>query len=253
MSNPAVIMLDKANLTKTKFKRFQIEDNIGESIHLHLDNTRIDFSIKEFLQFSKMIRESLEEINFLNNYKIKNFDEYFLKLCADLLPNLKDIKIEEIKLSKLKCIVHPKQNNKSNSKKIVPITDTPAYKYLTGYKKDFIEYNQYNYFNTNNKQRFEETLNSIKNKGYPFKDNYIILFDGQSYIRDGQHRAAILAYLYGADAKIKVMRFYFDGKSHLFCPKKTKLKNKLKNLIVFYLRKLRLFEVSKKIYLKIKA
>ena len=36
MSNPAVITLSNASSRKGKFKRFVIEDNIGESIHLHM-------------------------------------------------------------------------------------------------------------------------------------------------------------------------------------------------------------------------
>jgi len=34
-------------------------------------------------------------------------------------------------------------------------------------------------------------------------------------IRYGQHRAAVLAYLYGLDSDIKVMRFNFDTTKHL--------------------------------------
>ena len=37
MSNPAVKILDEQNNRFGKFKRFQIEDNIGESIHIHFD------------------------------------------------------------------------------------------------------------------------------------------------------------------------------------------------------------------------
>ena len=68
MSNPAVITLANASSRKGKFKRFVIEDNIGESMHLHIDNMRVDFTIKEFLEFSQMIRESLTELNLLGKY-----------------------------------------------------------------------------------------------------------------------------------------------------------------------------------------
>ncbi len=49
MSNPAVITLANSTSRKGKFKRFVVEDNIGESVHLHIDNMRIDFTINEFL------------------------------------------------------------------------------------------------------------------------------------------------------------------------------------------------------------
>jgi hypothetical protein len=64
MSNPAVITLDNAGNRRGKFKRFIIEDNIGEAIHLHVDNMRIDFTIKEFLDFSSLIRVSLDNVKY---------------------------------------------------------------------------------------------------------------------------------------------------------------------------------------------
>ncbi|HID34219.1 MAG TPA: hypothetical protein EYP25_06545 [Anaerolineae bacterium] len=224
MSNPGVITLVNENSRKGKFKRFVIEDNIGESIHLHIDNIRIDFTIKEFLDFSSMIRKSLEELDFLKGYKLENFDEYFLKECANLLPNLNNITIEEISLSKLKCIVYSKYKTDLILMKVVPIYETPAYKYLQGDKKDFLEYQQFNYFNVDNEKRLLKILKSVKINKYPYKDKYIVLFNDQDIIRDGQHRAAVLAYLYGLDTKIKVLRFHFSNKNHIVNVKKNNFK-----------------------------
>jgi hypothetical protein len=215
MSNPAVITLVNTSDKKGKFKRFVIEDNIGESIHLHIENMRVDFTIKEFLEFSQMIRESLHDLDFLQGYNLESFDEHFLKECADLFPKLKSIEIEEIKLSDMQCIVHSNYRSDLNLLKIVPISKTPAYKYLQGDKKDFLQYGQYNYLGMDNEKRLLETLKSIEENKYPYKDKYIVLFNGQNLIRDGQHRAAILAYLYGLDSTIKVMRFNFFDNNHI--------------------------------------
>ena len=215
MSNPAVITLDNASSRKGKFKRFVIEDNIGESIHLHIDNMRVDFTIKEYLEFSQMVRESLKELDFLGGYSIENFDEHFLKECSSFLPKLKSIDMEEIELSKLKCIVHSNYRSDLNFMKLVSIKDIPAYKYLQGDKKDFVKYGQFNYFGMNNEKRLLEILDSVKENSYPYNDKYIVLFSGQNIIRDGQHRAAILAHLYGLESKIKVMRFNFNSNSHI--------------------------------------
>ncbi|MBW3020737.1 hypothetical protein KY334_05550 [Candidatus Woesearchaeota archaeon] len=214
MSNPAVITLDSLSNKNLTFKRFQIEDNIGESIHLHIDNMRIDFTVKEFLEFSKMIENSLCELNFLKGYNISDFDEHFLKECSPLLTKLVDIKIENIQLSQLKCIVHVNYKNGLSSLNITSIQNTPAYQYLKGNKEKFIHYQQYNYFNINNEQRLLSTLKSIETNKYLHENRFIILFNGQNYIRDGQHRAAILAHLYGLNINIKVMRFYFKEKKH---------------------------------------
>lgn len=215
MSNPAVMTLADASNRKGKIKRFVIEDNIGESIHLHIDNMRVDFTIKEFLEFSKMVRDSLIEIDFLQGYKLENFDEHFLKECADFLSKLKKIEIEEIELSKLKCIVHFNYRSNLNLMKLVLIDEIPAYKYLKGSKDSFLKYGQYNYSGMSNEKRLLELVESVKKNGYPYLDRYIITFNGQNIIRDGQHRAAVLAHLNGIDTKVKVMNFYFDGESHL--------------------------------------
>ena len=175
MSNPAVITLANSSSRKGKFKRFVVEDNIGESIHLHIDNMRIDFTIKEFLDFSQMVRESLCELNFLEKYTIENFDEYFLKECSPFLHKLATIKIEEVELSRLQCIVHSNYKSDLNLMTLVPISETPAYKYLKGDTKAFLSYSQFNYFGITNEKRLLETVGSIKNKGYGFNEKYLFL------------------------------------------------------------------------------
>ena len=57
MSNPGVIILDtkKKNIiqrifNRNSFRYVQIEDNIGEAIHIHFDDFRIELSIKEFFE-----------------------------------------------------------------------------------------------------------------------------------------------------------------------------------------------------------
>lgn len=224
MSNPAVITLEDASNAKGKIKRFVLEDNIGESLHLHIDNMRVDFTVNEFLAFTKMIRSSLEELDFLSPYTIDNFDEHFLKECADLLPNLERIEIEEVELSKLKCVQNKVFHYDLKLSKLSKIKDVPAYKYLHGEKEEFIAYKQHNYFNTDNEKRLLTMQESIKSNGYPFNNEYIVLFNGQDIIRDGQHRAAILADQFGLDYKVKAMRFHFTGNKHLLHLSKQNLK-----------------------------
>ncbi len=224
MSNPAVITLSNASSKKGKFKRFVIEDNIGESMHLHIDNMRIDFTIKEFLEFSKMIKESLIELDFLGKYSIDDFDEHFLQECGSFLYKLERIEVEEIKLSKVKSIVNSRYKSDLSLVKLVSISDTPAYKYLQGDIKDFLDYEQFNYFGIDNEKRLLDTLDSIKINSYPLDNKYLILFNGQDIIRDGQHRAAILAHLYGLNSTVKIMRFYFNDEKHFVKVNQSNLK-----------------------------
>lgn len=240
MSNPAVITLSDASSREGKFKRFVIEDNIGESIHLHIEDIRIDFTVNEFFQFSSMIRASLQGLDFLCGYRIDGFDEHFLLECSPFLPYLKTIEIEEVRLSDLKCIVHSNYKQDLHTLKLCSIEQTPVYKYLQGNKSDFLKYGQFNYFGMDNERRLCNLLASIEKSGYPYLNRHIVLFDGQNIVRDGQHRAAVLAHLYGIEATIKVMRFYFEGSVHLIKINKINIKSVGKWLV-------------KKIYKKLKS
>lgn len=216
MSNPAVITLASLNSRNGPFKRFEVEDNIGESIHLHVDNIRLDLSVNEFLDFSGMVRKTLAELDLFDGYNINSFDAHFLKECGNFLSSLIKISIEDIPLSDLKFIARDKIYNNLIMHRIVSVDKTPAFRYLNENMQDFVTYNQFNYCGINNKERLLNLLNSIKANGYPYKEKYVILFNGQNIVRDGQHRAAVLAHLYGIDARIKVMMFHFDDKRHIF-------------------------------------
>ncbi len=244
MSNPAVIILDNADFINGKFKRFQLEDNIGESIHLHIDNIRVDFTVTEFLEFASLIENSLEELDFLCGYKLSDFDIHFLKKCADYLTDLKEITIEKIKLSELKCIVYSDHKKNKIPYSICSIEETPVYKYLQGDRSIFKSYNQFNYFGVDNEKRLNEIIDSIRINKYPFNDQYIILFDNQNYIRDGQHRAAALAYLFGADTEIEVMRFKFNGTKHLIQTQPKSVKRKIKTFTGNALKKIKRFIIK---------
>lgn len=44
-------------------KKVKIEDNVGESIHVHLGFLRLEMSISDFEAFTEEIREAAEEVN----------------------------------------------------------------------------------------------------------------------------------------------------------------------------------------------
>ena len=50
MSNPGVILLAR---TKTECGDFIIEDNLGEAVHLHLGNIRVDMTIDDLNQLAQ--------------------------------------------------------------------------------------------------------------------------------------------------------------------------------------------------------
>jgi len=62
-TNNGVIILKSSQLKNTKMnERLDIEDNIGEGIHIHYKNFRIDYTIEEFLSFAKACKQALNSI-----------------------------------------------------------------------------------------------------------------------------------------------------------------------------------------------
>ena len=43
-------------------KKLVVEDNVGESIHIHVRNFRLEMGIGEFLEFSENMERALEEL-----------------------------------------------------------------------------------------------------------------------------------------------------------------------------------------------
>ena len=62
-TNTGVIILSSQQLNHADFStRLDIEDNIGEGIHIHYKNMRLDYTIKEFLEFSEACKKALRTI-----------------------------------------------------------------------------------------------------------------------------------------------------------------------------------------------
>lgn len=207
MSNPGVIILDKIFWPNGSPKKFQVEDNIGEAIHIHLDDLRFELSISSFLSLAELVGESLLAMGCLPEVFFQ--DPHFGKQCLPYLKDFIGINIEEIALGDLKCVVY-----EDGIEKVVPLDGTPAFLCLKGDKDRFINYQQYNLFGQDNISRLEGLARSLRENGYPFKGQYITLFSGQNIIRDGQHRASILLHLYGPQKKVQIQRICFRGKKH---------------------------------------
>ena len=71
MSNPAVYLLAE---TTIQGKRIQIEDNLGESIHVHIGEFRITFSVAEFLEAAESILNAADQILQLKDLSLYKFD-----------------------------------------------------------------------------------------------------------------------------------------------------------------------------------
>ena len=61
-TNTGVIVLSSMRLNGTD--RLDIEDNIGEGIHVHYKNFRLDYSIKEMISIADACRDSLSKLGY---------------------------------------------------------------------------------------------------------------------------------------------------------------------------------------------
>lgn len=60
-----------------------------------------------------------------------------------------------------------------------------------------------------NSTRLFKCLCEVKERGYPYQEQYIILYNHDLRVMDGAHRAACLYHLYG-NIRVPVKRLYFD-------------------------------------------
>ena len=234
MSNPGVLILSNANCAGTRFKRFQIEDNIGESIHLHIDNFRFDFSVNEFIQFSSSIEQTLLDELILKDAALLSLDLNFLGKISPLLLNVVRISYEKIQISKLEFIVRSHWLG-FDWLALRRVTNTPAFKYLQGVSSEFLTYRQSNEFGVNNEDRLLTISQSISNSGLDEKKGRIVLMGSRNIVRDGQHRLSAMAHIYGEDSEVTVMRIHLKGNSHemnlFILNTKSFLKNTVKCII----------------------
>lgn len=237
MSNPGVITLASLRNAGRNIKRLDIEDNIGEAIHVHLNSLRLDFSVEEFLGVADEFIHAALSLDVFQKYQLEKLDPHFLFEMSDLIKDIRRVEIQTCRLGDLKALVRvsvPKIGDVMLPRRI---KYSPAYRYLEGESGCFVEYVQHNYPGVDNVTRLENLRDSIKENGYCQESGYIVLFGDQMLIRDGQHRAAILASLGGLDQEIPVMMFHFAGNRWRIKPYRQVTKAIFKKVAVYGLRK----------------
>lgn len=63
--NPFVRKIGEGEISESpdlSASKLVVEDNIGESIHLHFRNTRLEFTMEEFLQFAETVEQASDEL-----------------------------------------------------------------------------------------------------------------------------------------------------------------------------------------------
>ena len=198
MSNPAVIKLASGKVGRSQV---WMDDNFGESIHLHIDDMRVDMTVNEFSALHEDLCDILNDLVGVENLDFRTIDPVFLSgMLWDKLPRLKSARIDTVKLSDLLAPYH---------NKVYRLEDSVGVRILRGEIKAE-EHRKSGHISQSEQVRMSGLLESIKEHGYPHNRNYIVLYGDDNIIRDGQHRASCLFYLNG-DMEVPVLRLFFDG------------------------------------------
>ena len=230
MSNPGVIVIVNERNVGPKITRLDIEDNIGECIHIHLNNFRFDFTIEEFLRLSSDLKEHFNALLDSKKFRLDRYDSRFLFEIKKLIPSIRGVescyfKLNELKFVETEKFIGIKFNRLKN------INQTKIYKHLK-YGEEYKSYEQFNLPGIDNEKR-------VKNlREYNLNLN-LVLFSGQKIIRDGRHRAALMAVQNGLDSIVKVDVFLFENSNSLIKERFLGLRSFMHSLKIKVLNRLR--------------
>lgn len=214
MVNPGVVNLaDLNHIENMKFPyRFCVEDNIGESIHIHYKDIRLDLTVEEFSALAQQMAEVIDGIVQADGFCSKDFDPVFLVGISPALADLEKVEKREVFLEDI--LVGTKDENGKTAYK--DIRHSRVFKALCGLSHENDAHSvQFNFFQKgtvtklSNKERIQWQLERIKEKGYP-ADGELITLTKENKIIDGQHRAACL-YFQNGNIKIPVRTLVFKN------------------------------------------
>lgn len=185
MSNPGVIMLAK---TVIDGQNFVVEDNIGESIHIHYGHIRLDMSIMEFLRLADDFMDAMQALVDVDGLCLRKLDPLFLHENARIFTKIESVEVKDMKLADLMVDVL----FLSCFFVFRPLKYSRVVRALHGNTKENNEHNQINLLWQTNEERLESVKKALSIHSYPFDGRYIVIYNGQPYIKDGQHRASCL-------------------------------------------------------------
>lgn len=218
MSNPAVVTLASMKPIRSFPYRFEVEDNIGEAIHIHYKDIRLDLTVEELIELAYAMEEIIDDLVDAEGFSSSDFDAVNLVGLAGLLPDLEFVEYTEMFLEDMLVDTY---DEKTGKPVLRSLKQSRIVKALQGncFENDMRE--QVNYFDNGdasrqtNSERLEFNLRQIKEQGYPVNRELILLFNDDNIIYDGQHRAGCLYYLYG-NISVPVRRLHFKNNKYSF-------------------------------------
>lgn len=205
MSNPSVITL--SSLTMRNGDSFRVEDNLGECIHIHYGNFRLDLTIAEFNLLCDDLALLLKEYIDVEGFDLDDIDSVFLDSISHTLPELERIEHSQIKLGALKVFV-----KKFGLSVLRPLSASRIVRALEGDTDDYKSYAQENMPFASNLERLETLKDSVDSGDVPKAALKVTLFNDQDIVRDGQHRASIQLKKFGPNHVINTTTFWFNDK-----------------------------------------
>lgn len=203
MSNPAVTKLVRDEIGNLKF---WMDDNIGESIHIHLADFRLDLTVEELYMLSGELTDTVNKLVDVEGFDCNKIDPVFLSLLlAKKMKHLKSVSIDHVVLGDL--IVN--HRNGLGFLEYEKLEKSRAVRALQGDSRKNDGFRRSHHIGQTSQQRLEAMKRSVSENGYPYDGQYIVLYEDQMLIRDGQHRASCL-YADKGNIEIPVMRLYFD-------------------------------------------
>lgn len=206
-ANNEIIYLKKRNIEysgkiyENLYKNHKVFIEKYDLIKIFIDNEIYIINSDEISTLSEEIYKFYEN-KYKFNFSLRDIDTMYLafffwkRLNYIIKANIEYVMIDDL------YVKHQGKESK--------IIDTAYFKVLNKNKKINIP----TVFNTNhikvsNYKRIHDVIYMIKKYKYPYNNQYIIVYNNEFEIRDGQHRAASLRYLYG-NIKIPIMRIYFN-------------------------------------------
>lgn len=205
MSNPSVITL--ASLTMRNGDSFRVEDNLGECIHIHYGNLRLDLTISEFNLLCDDLALLLKEYVDVEGFDLDDIDPVFLDSISHTLPELERIEHGQTALGALQVFV-----KNYGLTTLRPLAASRIVRALEGDTDDYRSYVQENMPFASNSERLEGLKDAVDSGEVPKAGLKVILFNDQNIVRDGQHRASILFEKFGANHVIDNTTYWFNSK-----------------------------------------
>lgn len=200
MSNAAVILLAQSHRVGS-FGALRIEDNFGESIHIHLGDFRFDLSIVEFFSLVDIFVDALVELDGLSKKQL--YSDFISDIYHSVNYEKPIFAERNARLSDLKFIHRNIRFRVIEYSSVVPIFETSHFRYLTEGDQTFLHYPQFNAFGQGNKERINRRLELAKEE--TAVSGLTVFGNHSNIVRDGLHGAAVAAYLYGVNSEVKVV------------------------------------------------